>query len=91
MNVSLTPKMENWIQEKVQTGFYSSASEVVRDALRIMHSYELERDLDVQLLRLEVMRGIDALDRGDSRELNREVLEEIKARARARHAEQQSG
>lgn len=43
MNVSLTPEIENWVQEKVESGFYQSASEVMREALRLLRSYEEER------------------------------------------------
>ena len=34
MNVSLTDELESVIQEKVKSGLYNNASEVVRDALR---------------------------------------------------------
>jgi antitoxin ParD1/3/4 len=34
MNVSLTLEMERWVQQKVSSGFYTSASEVIREALR---------------------------------------------------------
>ena len=33
MNVSLTPELEQLVAEKVQSGRYSSASEVIREAL----------------------------------------------------------
>jgi len=36
MNVSLTPELEQFIADKVATGRYSSASEVVRAGLRIL-------------------------------------------------------
>ncbi|MGC2620900.1 MAG: type II toxin-antitoxin system ParD family antitoxin [Acidobacteriaceae bacterium] len=36
MNVSLTPELEKLVQEKVESGRYTSASEVVREALRLM-------------------------------------------------------
>ncbi len=36
MNVSLTPKLEEFIREKVSSGLYNNASEVVREALRLM-------------------------------------------------------
>jgi antitoxin ParD1/3/4 len=35
MNVSLTPELEQFVQTKVQSGRYNSASEVVREALRL--------------------------------------------------------
>ncbi len=40
MNVSLTPELEKYVHDKVSGGMYTSASEVVRESLRIMHSYE---------------------------------------------------
>ncbi|TDI42129.1 MAG: type II toxin-antitoxin system ParD family antitoxin [Acidobacteria bacterium] len=36
MNVSLTPELETMIHERVATGRYHSASEVVREALRLL-------------------------------------------------------
>lgn len=36
MNVNLTPQLESLIKQKVDTGLYNNASEVVREALRLM-------------------------------------------------------
>ena len=36
MNVSLTPQLEDLVRQKVDSGRYNSASEVVREALRLM-------------------------------------------------------
>ena len=36
MNVHLTPELEQLVQNKIQTGRYNSASEVVREALRLL-------------------------------------------------------
>lgn len=43
MNVSLTTELEQWVQEKVGSGLYSSASEVVREALRALHANETRK------------------------------------------------
>lgn len=40
MNVSLTPELEQYIRRKVDSGLYSNASEVVREALRLLVSRE---------------------------------------------------
>lgn len=40
MNISLTPELEKYVQEKVASGFYTSASEVIRESLRLMHNYD---------------------------------------------------
>ena len=36
MNVSLTPELEDLVDEKVRSGLYQTASEVVREALRLL-------------------------------------------------------
>lgn len=40
MNISLTPELERFVQEKVAHGMYTSASEVIRESLRLMHTYD---------------------------------------------------
>ena len=41
MNVSLTPELERYIRRKVDSGLYSNASEVVREALRLLVGQEI--------------------------------------------------
>jgi putative addiction module CopG family antidote len=41
MNVNLTPYWEKYIQEKIASGRYNNASEVVREALRMQEQQEL--------------------------------------------------
>lgn len=38
MNISLTPTLEKFVQDKVASGLYNSVSEVVREALRLLAS-----------------------------------------------------
>lgn len=40
MNVSLTPQLESLIRQKVESGRYNNASEVVRQALRLLDAEE---------------------------------------------------
>ena len=42
MNVSLTPELEDLVNEKVRSGLYQTASEVVREALRLLRQRDLE-------------------------------------------------
>jgi antitoxin ParD1/3/4 len=80
MNVSLTPELDRYVEEKVRSGRYRSASEVVRDSLRIMQQVEEERQARLAALRGEIDRGIEELDRGmgvDGEEAFRRVLDEI--------------
>jgi antitoxin ParD1/3/4 len=65
MNVSLTPKLEKFVNNKVQTGRYSSASEVVREALRLLEEHELARAAQLGEFNKELGRRLAALDRGE--------------------------
>jgi uncharacterized protein len=40
MNISLTPALEDYIRRKVATGLYNNASEVIREALRLLVQQE---------------------------------------------------
>jgi antitoxin ParD1/3/4 len=59
MNVSLTPELERLVNEKVESGLYQTASEVVREALRLLK----ERDHAREQLRADVQAGFDQLAR----------------------------
>lgn len=86
MNVSLTPELEKLVNEKVESGLYQTASEVVREALRLLK----ERDHAREQLRADVQDGFDALARGEGRTYDkvsgRQLAERIKPRGRATRA-----
>jgi antitoxin ParD1/3/4 len=84
MNVSLTPELEQFIQEKVASGHYSSASEVVREALRLLREHDELRRLRLEALRRQIRVGIEQLDAGRSVVLDELTLEGIKRRGRER-------
>ena len=46
MNVSLTPVLENYVQTKLDSGLYASASEVIRAGLRALREQDLESAID---------------------------------------------
>lgn len=51
MNVSLTRELEQFVHDRVDTGRYHSASEVVRDGLRLLESREQLRELQMDEIR----------------------------------------
>jgi len=51
MNVSLTPRLVNYVREKVDAGLYGSSSEVIRDALRLMETRDCQREAALTALR----------------------------------------
>ncbi len=60
MNVSLTPELEGFIREKVESGRYHSSSEVVREALRLLEEREQLRQLRLEELRHDIQKGLDS-------------------------------
>jgi antitoxin ParD1/3/4 len=40
MNVSLTPELEKFVENKVESGLYNNASEVVREGLRLLKEHD---------------------------------------------------
>jgi len=65
MNVSLTAELERLVQEKVQSGRYNSASEVVREALRLLADRDQIREIRVEEMRKKIAEGLQSLDRGE--------------------------
>ena len=79
MNVSLTPTLEKLIQDKVKSGMYYSASEVIREALRLLNERDELREQQLQAVRDRINRGIDQLDRGEGLD-GEEFFEDLKRR-----------
>jgi antitoxin ParD1/3/4 len=65
MNVSLTPELEKFVADKVATGRYTSASEVVREALRLLEREEKSREEQLAEFNRELRRRIESADRGE--------------------------
>lgn len=60
MNVNLTPQLEELVRAKVATGMYNSASEVVRDALRLMAQHDQVREVKFEQLHQEIKLGLNS-------------------------------
>ena len=65
MNVSLTPEFDKFIADKVASGRYTSASEVVREALRLLEEHEKSRATRLEEFNRELQRRLDSADRGE--------------------------
>lgn len=64
MNVSLTPELETLIHNKVSNGRYTSASEVVREALRLMEERDQMQELYKASMREKIAAGMASLRTG---------------------------
>lgn len=83
MNVSLTEELEQFVQSQVESGMYYSASEVIRDGLRLLKEKDLLRQIKIEELRKEIQKGINSLEAGESVPFD---AEKIKAEGRKRLA-----
>lgn len=77
MHINLSPEIEHYLQAKVGTGFYSNASEVIRDAIRRMR----EEDEKLEKLRAAVQIGDEQLERGEGIVYSASRLEAITEKA----------
>ncbi|MFN6515965.1 MAG: type II toxin-antitoxin system ParD family antitoxin [Nostoc sp. CreGUA01] len=74
MNVSLTPELEKWVQSKVESGMYTSASEVIREGLRLLKEQDALKAIRLTELRRQIQQGIDS---GESTPLNMDEIIEL--------------
>lgn len=84
MNISLAPELDKMVRQKVKTGMYSSASEVVREALRLLQAQEVLQQQKLEALRMEVQKGVASLDACKGVEMNDDIFEGVKQRGRKR-------
>jgi antitoxin ParD1/3/4 len=84
MHVSLTDRLEAWVREKVESGLYNNASEVVREALRTQMRTEQTRQDRYDALKRELQIGIDQADRREISDWDKVAfLKEREAEAQA--------
>jgi antitoxin ParD1/3/4 len=62
MNIDLTPQLEEMVKKKVASGLYGSASEVVREALRLMEEQDQVRAVKLERLRQDIRDGLESGD-----------------------------
>lgn len=76
MNVSLTPELEALVRERVRSGRYTSASEVVREALRLLADWDELREMRLREVQEKVAEGLEAAASGDTHDGD-DVFDEI--------------
>lgn len=86
LNVNLTPKLEAMVRQKVSDGLYNNASEVIRDALRLMEEKDRLNQAKLEALRQDIL---DAINSGPPVPFTEDDWEGIKIRGRQRLKEAQ--
>ncbi|MFP3941189.1 MAG: type II toxin-antitoxin system ParD family antitoxin [Thermoanaerobaculia bacterium] len=79
LTVSLTPELEEFVASRVESGKFVSASEVVREGLRLLEDREARREAELARLRRDVRVGLDQARAGELVD-GEEVFEELERR-----------
>ncbi len=91
MNVSLTTELAEFVKQQVDSGMYQTASEVMREGVRLLQRREQLRQIQIEELRKKVAVGIEQLERGEYAVMEENTFADIKAEGRRRLAELQEG
>ena len=88
MNVNLSPQLEDMVREKVASGLYTSASEVVREALRMMEAQDQLHAAQLEQLRQDIREGLASGEPTpwDAEEIKQEGRQRRAARAGSEEA-----
>jgi antitoxin ParD1/3/4 len=65
MNVSITPELEKFIETKLRGGMYQSASELVREALRLLEARDALHQRRIELMDQYIQEGLDSGNEDD--------------------------
>jgi antitoxin ParD1/3/4 len=79
---SIGKHFEEFVEGLIESGRYSTASEVLRDGLRLIEEREERRKAKLEALRAEIQKGIDS---GPAEEVG-DMFERIKSEGRKRLA-----
>jgi antitoxin ParD1/3/4 len=90
-NINLTEHFDVFVERQVSSGRYSNASEIVREALRLLEEQQQERDAKIKALRQAGKVGFDQIDQGKGivikgKKQLRQLLAEIHSEVRAKIA-----
>jgi antitoxin ParD1/3/4 len=80
LNVSLPPELETRVREHVASGLYGSASEVVREALRLFEAYQAVQTSSLSALKADIAKGMADVQAGRVKPMD---MTAIKAKGRA--------
>lgn len=88
MTISLSPEMQRFVEEKVKSGQYTSADDVMRHALALLRAQDTTTPDDVAELRLLLAPALEQADRGQLTPLD---MDEVKRKAEERRRARRVG
>ena len=80
LNISLPAELENRVRQHVASGMYGSASEVIREALRLFEAYQAVQTASLEALKTDIAQGIAEARAG---RVSSVAMKDIKAKGRA--------
>lgn len=82
LNVSPSKELEARVREHVASGLYGSASEVIREALRLFETYQSVQKSKLALLKADIDQGIADIQAGNVSVMD---IAALKAKGRQLH------
>ena len=82
LTITLTPELEAFIQERVTSGRFATASEAVREGLHLLEVREQDRDAVLTDLRQEIEVGVEQAKAGQVSD-GRAFFEELRQNIRS--------
>ncbi len=79
-SVNITDELNSWINSKVASGDYNNASEIFREALRVLKARDEREKLELELLRHKVNLGIE---QANNKQFSNKTIDQIIADAKA--------
>ena len=84
-NINLTDHFDDFVARQVSSGRYQNASEIVREALRLLEAQEDERKAKLKALRQAAKQGFDELDQSQgvvvkSKKARNKLMKELQAK-----------
>ena len=90
MNVTLSPELQKFVDQKIVAGEYTNASQVVREALNVLRAQETLSEGDIHEMRQDVAIGLSQLDSGQTAEFTAKQVQTLGRRVlKARNAKKE--
>jgi antitoxin ParD1/3/4 len=86
MNIALAPELQTWVESRVQSGLYSSSTDVIQEALRLMVRLEQSQTAKLEELKALIDLGLKSAESGRVSVVNDELITEIKQLARQQNS-----
>ncbi|MEW6129551.1 MAG: type II toxin-antitoxin system ParD family antitoxin [Acidobacteriota bacterium] len=80
MTITLSPELEKKINERIESGKYTSANEVISEAFKVLEEQEELDRLKYEALKRDIEEGIESLENGEGI-----PAEQVFAEIRERH------